>query len=77
MQTKACDKMADQTRLYPVQCGMGHQTQEELLLYLSRKDIKVWAAQTHQAFRHLINLVLSDKWESFKINEKTLELQNL
>lgn len=33
--------MADQTRLYPVQCGMGHQTQEELLLYLSRKDIKV------------------------------------
>lgn len=57
-----------------VQCGMGHQTQEELLLYLSRKDIKVWAAQTHQAFRHLINLVLSDKWESFKINEKTLEL---
>lgn len=69
MQTKAYDKMADQTaRLDPVQCWMGHQTQEELLLYLSRKDIKVWAAQTHQAFRHLINVVLC------KINEKTLEL---
>lgn len=34
--------MADQTaRLDPVQCWMGHQIQEELLLYLSRKDIKV------------------------------------